>query len=158
MVERSQLLLSTSTRMRDQAWLDSQLDHVLLHHYPELELINPVEVRWGRAASTRFGSIRLVDEVSRIIVNGAFRDPQIPREMVWATIGHELAHYAHGFCSGHPQKYAHPHRGRVVDQEMIERGMGEILAFQKRWAKEEWPGLAPRPARRRRSRAVFYRF
>lgn len=145
--------------MRDAIWLEEALDYVLLHHYPELELVNPVEVRWGRAASTRFGSIRLVGGVSRIIINGAFKDPQIPREMVWATIGHELAHYAHGFCSTHPQKHAHPHRGGVVDAEMTSRGMWEILTFQKRWAKEEWPSLAPKPARRRwRSRVVFYRF
>lgn len=145
--------------MRDAAWLEAQLDHVLLHHYPELELVNEIRIKWGRAARGRFGSIRLVDDVSQIIVNGAFKGPEIPRDMVRSTIGHELAHYAHGFCSEHPQKYAHPHRGQVVDKEMIDRGMGKILAFQKHWAKEEWPALAPKPIRRRRrSRAVFYRF
>lgn len=145
--------------MRDAAWLEAQLDHVLLHHYPELELVNEIRVRWGRAARGRFGSIRLIDGVSQIIVNGAFREEAVPVEMVHSTIGHELAHYAHGFCSAHPQRYAHPHRGSVVDREMTSRGMGEILKFQKRWAQEEWPALAPKPVRRRRrSRAIFYRF
>jgi hypothetical protein len=147
--------------MRDRAWLEVQLDHVLVHHYPELEIINEIEIKWGPRARSRFGSIRLTEEgVSRILINGVFRDERVPLELIWATIGHELAHYAHGFCSKHPQKYPHPHRGDVVGREMAGRGMGEILKLQKRWAKEEWPSLAPTRAyrRRRRARAVFFRF
>ena len=46
--------------MRDNHWLAKQLDFLLKTYFSNVEITNPIEIRFGREAKFRFGSIRLV--------------------------------------------------------------------------------------------------
>lgn len=46
--------------MRDLAWLKRQLDYLLTTYFSDVKVTNPIEVRFGREAKFRFGSIKLV--------------------------------------------------------------------------------------------------
>lgn len=75
---------------------------------------------------------------SIITITGYFRDEQIPEYVVIATIAHELVHYVHGFSSPMPQMYNHPHKGKVVQRELLKRGLGDIHYDSERWLRKEW--------------------
>jgi hypothetical protein len=148
--------------MRDQAWLRAQLTDIWNGYFEDVEEENPVVIAWGRAARTRLGSIRYDrrKRESKILMNRLLKDEMVPEYVIRATIAHELAHYAHGFSSDHPQLYAHPHRGGVVDKELIKRGLSRELKLQQRWVKAHWLTLIrelPRARRRRRSVRVRFR-
>lgn len=128
---------------RDQLWLEQTLASVWRRHFPDMVAENRVEIRFGRVARTRLGSIRMSRDktISTILINKLFQNPIVPLAVVEATIAHELVHYLHGFSSPFEQKFYSPHAGGVVTKELVARGFGEILSFQKRWLKEEWPKL-----------------
>ena len=120
-----------------------------------------VYIAFGRRARTRLGSIKQtggLEKRSIITINGLFRDEAIPKEIINATIAHELCHFVHGFSSPLPQLVSYPHQGGIVDKEMKSRGLGNLLDFQKKWLKTEWPGIVKanfKPtARRRRARFI----
>lgn len=125
------------------------MDFIIKKHFADVDFKNPVFIKFGRCARTRLGSIKKVypksmiaklkGEFSSVItINGHFRDAGIPEHNIDAVIAHELCHYAHGFSSPLPQMTTHPHRGGVVDKEMIARGFGQALKKQKKWFKENW--------------------
>ena len=135
--------------MRDQAWLQEQLEFLLSKYFANVLLTNPVEIRWGREAKYRFGSIRLITpkrgflnlskkepEKSIITVTSMFRDEQVPVGVVYYTIAHELCHYAHGFSSTNKRLFRHPHHGGVINRELTERGAEMLIPIFKRWLKE----------------------
>lgn len=134
--------------MRDDKWLFQKLDEVWDEYFPDVPQDNELHIVWGRKAKTRLGSIKLDREhifagkpghpATIITINGIFKDERIPEYVVTATIGHELAHYAHGFNSPHAQKYQKPHAGGVVHHEMRRRGLDVIERKQKKWIKENW--------------------
>ncbi len=124
--------------MRDSVWLKAQLLGLLESAYADLPRPNPIQIVFGRAARGRFGSIRLVQGVSVITINGHFRNEAVPEQVVQATIAHELAHYAHGFSSLLPRKYAHPHEGGVIDLEFRKRGLHLLGAFERTWTRSHW--------------------
>ncbi len=135
--------------MRDNDWLEAKLDYIIAGHFSDVDFKNPVFIKFGRSARTRLGSIKKVypkslvaklkgEFSSLVTINGYFRNEAIPEYNVDAVIAHELCHYAHGFSSPLPQMTTHPHRGGVVDKEMIARGFGEALKRQKKWFKENW--------------------
>lgn len=132
--------------MRDDKWLFQKLDEVWDNCFPDVPQDNDVHIVWGRKARTRLGSIKLGQKKrgtfehpeTIITINGLFKDEGIPEYVVTATIGHELAHYAHGFNSPLTQKFQTPHAGGVVHHEMHQRGLSEIEKRQKRWLKENW--------------------
>lgn len=143
---------------RDQVWLEAVLQEVWTTAFPDLVAQNRVEIRFGRAARTRLGSIRMARDgsVSTILMNRLFRDERVPREMVAVTVAHELTHYLHGFSSPLPRQYKSPHAGGVVTRDLKARGFGPALVRQKRWLKAHFPGLyrehVPGAVRRRSSR------
>ncbi len=154
--------------MRDLLWLQNQLDQLLKGPFSDLPVVNRLELRWGRSASRRFGSIQMSRDkkVSTITINGLFKDESIPEQLVQATLAHELAHYAHGFSSPLPKKYAHPHSGGVIEREFKKRGLSLLSAYEKQWTKEHWPqivrwafpsrvqrGLRPKPLSKRSSKS-----
>ena len=47
--------------MRDHEWLQKQLDHLLKTYFSNVKITNPVEIRFGREAKYRFGSIKLYE-------------------------------------------------------------------------------------------------
>jgi len=118
----------------------------ILHqaHFSDVQIRNKLFVRFGRKSRGRFGSIIAYPEpdyilpVTYITINGLFRDPGVPEYVIEGTLLHEFAHYTHGFHSPHPRRYEHPHKGNVVNEEIIARGGGDILKHQKKWIKEDY--------------------
>lgn len=124
--------------MRDNQWLLFRLEEIWRNHFAEVKQINPVTITFGRSASYRFGSIRLNLALgkSQILINGRFRDPKYPQEVIDHTIAHELVHYAQGFSSPNPRLHKYPHRGGVIDKELQERGLNHLVVFYKKWVKD----------------------
>lgn len=127
---------------RDSRWLQNLMEAIWRRYFPDIARVNPVEIRFGRYARFRFGSIRLVSKnpLSRspksiILVTRMFQDEAIPPRVIAYTVAHELAHYAHGFSSRHARHADYPHAGGVVDRELVGRGMGHIVAAYKTWLK-----------------------
>lgn len=148
---------------RDQEWLETRLKTVWQRGFTDLVPGNRVEIKFGRVARTRLGSIRMSRDkkVSKILINRLFIQENIPEQVVDATIAHELVHYLHGFSSPFEQKFCSPHAGGVVTKELKQRGFSEALLFQRRWLKTHWlpllrehVGLRSRAPRRKRSRRL----
>ena len=125
------------------------MEYIQRRHFADAQIDNALLIRFGRRARRVLGSIRknpersILDKLAgkfdtQIIINGHFRDEQIPEFMVDSVIGHELCHYVHGFSSPLPQLARHPHKGGIVNYEMAKRGMGELELKQKKWIKLHW--------------------
>ena len=153
--------------MRNNQWLENRLDLIWNRHFFDIEKKNPILIQFGKRARTRLGSIRQVNgkrfivngsdknirssinhEPSIVTITGYFIDEIVPEYVVDLVIAHELCHYAHGFCSSHPQLYKNPHQGKVIDKELYKRGFGEEVKKQKAWLKESWPTIIGLPKRR----------
>jgi hypothetical protein len=166
---KSDQALDTIPIVRDEVWLQKRLETLWGTYFANVERANTVLVRFGQKSRNRLGSIGMegwsgvtkpgraytsrlkVDHGTSIItLTGYFIDPRVPDYVIDATIGHELVHYAHGFHSPHPQLYRHPHKGGIVDNEMMRRGMGDILLQQRKWLKTEWLQIIGPPQQRQR--------
>lgn len=134
---------------RSNTWLENKLKQILLQYFADLEITNKLGIRWGKRSRRQLGCIakkyshsivgRLKGEFdSEIRINGFFRDPTIPEEVIEGTIIHELCHYAHGFSSPLPQLSRYPHSGGIIKAEMIKRGAGDIYLAEKKWLKQNW--------------------
>ena len=142
--------------MRSEKWLEEQLQYLLSRYFSNIKVSNPLEIKWGREAKYRFGSIRLLKprglrvlrgfrsirrirqdqpQKSIITITSMFRDEAIPEGVVHYTITHELCHYAHGFSSSNKRLFRHPHHGGVVNNELTERGAEELIVDFKKWLK-----------------------
>lgn len=141
--------------MRDQRWLADQLQYLLKKYFSDIKITNPVEIKFGREAKYRFGSIRLIKprsgrfrglrglrglgdlkpQKSIITITSMFKDESIPVKVVQYTIAHELCHYAHGFSSANKRLFKHPHHGGVVNQELKVRGAQDLIVIFKGWLK-----------------------
>lgn len=150
----------TALNQRSHVWLQEQLRLIWEDHFTDVERLNMVTITWGGTARTRLGSITgkggTFDkpERSEIRVNALLRDERIPQSVVWQTIGHELAHYTHGFCSPHPKKFSHPHRGNVIEKELIARNLTDVYKESETWLKQNWHShvastIGPKPRKRR---------
>ena len=130
--------------MRDDAWLLSRLSNIWDSYFSDIPQVNPVTISFGRRAKYRFGSVRLAQfgrlfarkQCSIITISALFKKQTMPEAVVDYTIAHELAHYAHGFSSPHQRKMRHPHKGGVVDKELIVRGLGPLVTAYKKWLRE----------------------
>src|SRR5438445_748122 len=111
-----------SDPLRDNRWLESRFAYLWTNYYSDVRKGYPIEVKFGRPARYRFGSICNHGRHCRILINPLFARPEVPEYVVDATIAHELAHYVHGYGSGLPKLHAHPPRGGVIDKEMAKRG------------------------------------
>jgi len=127
---------------RDNKWLRERLKYLWQRYFSDVPIANTIIIKFGQSAKTRLGSIKpgriYKKEHSIITLNGHFRDVNIPDFVVDGVIAHEFMHYAHGFASPHEQAFRHPHKGGVVNEDMKERGLGEILKLEKKWLKENW--------------------
>lgn len=135
--------------MRDNEWLEKKLEYLLRNYFADVTVTNPIEIRFGREAKFRFGSIKLVKpkglhfltsrskpQKSVITITSMFAKEDVPSEVVQFTIAHELTHYAHGFSSTNKRLFRHPHHGGVVDAEIKKRGGEHLIAAYKQWIKE----------------------
>lgn len=125
---------------RDQAWLERLLKTIWAEHFHDVEPKAPIQIKFGKRARTRLGSITRENGIAVIRVTRLFEDPDVPEMVVKATVVHELCHYAHGFHSGLTQQHKHPHAGGIIRQEFAERGLEDLYIAQKKWLKDEWPG------------------
>lgn len=145
--------------MRNHQWLEKQLDHLLKTYFSDVKLTTPIEIKFGREAKFRFGSIRLIKpkgyrgvrgllllarlgdkkvepDKSIITITSMFAREDVPIEVVLYTIGHELSHYAHGFSSTNKRMFRHPHHGGIVNAELTRRGAENLIVAFKKWLKE----------------------
>ena len=124
--------------MRDNYWLEKRLNRIWKKYFADVKETNPIEVRFGRASRYRFGSIRLDrrTKTSYVTVNGNFRSPKTPVQVIDHTLAHELVHYTQGFSSKNPRLHRYPHRGGLIDRELRERGLNHLVLFYKNWVKE----------------------
>jgi hypothetical protein len=113
------------------------------NHFSDVPLHNEISVKFSRFSKTRLGSIRMTRDKKQsvILINGVFRDPLIPVQVVEAVLAHEIVHYVHGFCSPLKRVHRHPHRGGIVKNEMIERGLRHQYEIERRWTKNSWRGM-----------------
>jgi hypothetical protein len=124
--------------------LHEQFQTIWNTHFADVERLNTVTITWGGTARTRLGSITgkggSYDKPDRseIRINALLRDERIPEAVIWQTIGHEMAHYTHGFCSPHPRKFDHPHRGNVIEKELVARNMTSVYQESEAWLKKNW--------------------
>jgi len=137
---------------RDNQWLKLRLENIWQKYFPDINLLNNIIVKFGLPCRTRLGSIKLgkssflhkiglnkkENPNSIITINGHFKDEKIPEFVVDAVLAHEFTHYAHGFCSPLKRQYRHPHKGGIVKNEMIDRGLNELLRLEKKWVKLNW--------------------
>src|SRR3989344_4396875 len=81
--------------MRDEKWLEEKLQFLLKKYFASVKLSDPIEIKWGREAKFRFGSIRLLKpkgiklltkrtkpQKSIITITSMFRSPRIPAKIV----------------------------------------------------------------------------
>lgn len=135
--------------MRDNGWLASKLEDLLKNYFSDVKVTNPIEVRFGREAKFRFGSIKLLKprgfrvilgkskpQNSVITITRMFASEEVPADVVIYTIAHELCHYAHGFSSSNKRLFRHPHHGGVVNKEITDRGGKHLITAYKYWIKE----------------------
>lgn len=144
--------------MRNDTWLSDRLMTIWQNHFPDITDGNEIEVKFGRASKTRLGSITIrektkmnrrmearrlktlsADEVVSVItINGHLQNPEIPEELIDGVLAHEFVHFVHGFNSMREKKYQLPHYGGIINNELKERGLEDILKFQKKWLKKNW--------------------
>lgn len=134
--------------MRDNRWLKERLEYIWRTYFSDVVLANTVYVRFGRNAKTRLGSIKhgrkLMGDGQKntyITITGLFSQELVPEYVVDAVLAHELSHYAHGFFSPHAQLHSHPHKHKIVDNELTKRGLQDILKDQKTWLKQNWKDI-----------------
>lgn len=128
---------------RDHQWLSQKLEILLKKYFADIKLTNPLEIRFGREAKFRFGSIKLFKhkhfwgkpEKSIITITSMFAKEKIPAKVVEYTICHELCHYVHGFSSSNKRMFKYPHHGGIVNKELERRGADGLVVAYKRWLK-----------------------
>ncbi|HLD11758.1 MAG TPA: hypothetical protein VJB91_02545 [Patescibacteria group bacterium] len=133
--------MKTTLTLRSQSWLSFQFSRLWQLHFSDVPTVNPITVRFGRFAKTRLGSIKrkkVRGSASTITVTGFFRYPDVPEQVVLATLAHEITHYLHGFHSDLPQLQKYPHEGNIVDKELQKRGLSDVVRFQKKWLTLHW--------------------
>lgn len=141
--------------MRDNEWLKEELAGLIKKYFANVTLTNPLEIRFGREAKYRFGSIRLyrerrfrgfrglrrrirsgvIPQKSIITITSMFAKEDVPAKVVQYTIAHEFCHYLHGFSSTNRRLFKYPHHGGIVNKELTLRGAEELIHAFKKWLK-----------------------
>ena len=127
--------------MRDDKFLEERLNAMWEMLFPEVPKANEVIIRFKGRWKNKFGHIKRIKDKSEIVINGLFKHEEVPEYIIDLTIGHELIHYMHGFNSPLKRQYKHPHKGGIVDKELIKRGFGHLLRKEKIFVKKEWKGI-----------------
>lgn len=145
--------------MRDNNYLKTLLTTIWDKYFSDVPIANVVTIKFGNRSYRQLGAIKSKrgdTSTSSIVLTSHFKEESVPEHVLLTTIAHEIAHYAHGFNSPLPKLYKHPHRGNIVDKELIKRGMKEDLANSKEWLDKNWKTVVG--ARRRKPRRVRRRF
>lgn len=151
---------NSSLTKRDNNWLEDLMYEIWEDYFNDIPRKNLVIIKFGRRAKRQLGSIRWVQDDTRvkfllskrekdvdfqddsrvtlITITSLFKSPKVPKYVVKSTIAHEMIHYAHGFFSPLKQRYDYPHQGSLIRKEMEERGINNLLKRSKRWLKINW--------------------
>ena len=140
--------------MRDNYWLNQRLAQIWELLFNEVPKQNNIKAIFRGKSRNKFGHIKLLkDSSTEIAVNSLFKSELVPEYIIDLTLAHELVHYSHGFNSPLPKLHQHPHRGSIVERELIRRGFGEQSRKEKEFVKTQWPliyrKLMPNVKRRR---------
>ncbi|MBI2673650.1 hypothetical protein HYX19_05285 [Candidatus Woesearchaeota archaeon] len=128
--------------MRDDSFLVQRLDQIWQLLFPEVDRKNNVVIRFKGRWKNKFGHIKMLrNKDTEIAINGLFKDMRVPEYVIDLTISHELVHYMHGFNSPLEKKHKHPHKGGIVDKELVMRGFGNMIKLEREFVKKEWPLL-----------------
>ena len=128
--------------MRDDIWLNERLDHIWELLFQDVKKENHVYAKFKGRWKNKFGHIKMHrNKSSEIAVNSLFKHEVVPEYIIDVTIAHELVHYSHGFNSPLPKKYKHPHKGGIVDKDLIKRGFGHMIKVEKDFIKTKWYGI-----------------
>lgn len=130
--------------MRDNHYLKTLLTTIWDKYFPDVPIANQISIKFGNKSYRQLGAIKSKrgdNSSSTIVVTSYFKDTTIPEHVILTTVAHEVVHYAHGFNSPLPRLYKHPHRGNIVDKELIKRGLGEELRQSKEWLDKNWKGI-----------------
>ena len=128
--------------MRDESWLQERFNKVWETLFYDVERKNNVLVRFKGRWKNKFGHIRLLkDKSSEIVINSLFKNEKVPEFIIDLTLANELVHYGHGFNSPLERKHKHPHKGNIVNKELVARGFGEMIRREREFVKKEWPLL-----------------
>lgn len=131
----------------DDHFADVPRQNLVLIHFAKYSSRQLGCIKWARSSTRIKGLLkRRLEEyevqddkrISVINITRHFQDLFVPDFVVRATIAHEMVHYTHGFHSPLPQIVNHPHRGNVVNKELIKRGLGNTLAESEAWLKANW--------------------
>lgn len=113
--------------------------HRLLHeHFADLLHGEPIDVAIGRRAARRLASVKRGPSGPVITVNPLLLLPDLPPEVLEATIAHELCHIVHGFGTANRTMGLQPHRGGIVDAELNRRGLKNTAQVAKDWCRSQW--------------------
>lgn len=129
--------------MRENGFLVEKLEKIWHKYFSDCKRPNRIIIQFGKSVRKRLGSIRRTN-ISKnnydtlILINGHFRNRDIPECVIDATIAHELVHYIHGFSSPLPQLSRFPHRGGKIEKEMERRNLGELLQMETDWLNANW--------------------
>lgn len=147
--------------MRDNIWLKEKLIEMHQSHFSDITDGNEIVVQFGRKSKTRLGSISLREKgkekrrllrhkvkeltyensLSIITINGHLQNEEIPEKLVIGILAHEFCHFVHGFNSLREKRYHLPHSGGIINSELKERGLEDVLKFQKKWLKQNWKSV-----------------
>lgn len=128
--------------MRNNDWLVSRLEHVWNTYFYDVDRLNTVVVRFKGKWKNKLGHIKKSKGGStEIVINSLFTDDRVPEFVVDLTLAHELVHYMHGFNSPHVKRFSYPHKGNIVNKELVIRGLKDELKEEKRFMKQDWPSL-----------------
>lgn len=128
------------TGLRDGQWLKRELEHIWSSFFADTPRVNRVEVNFSGSWKSRLGVISLSEDkqTSYIGLNSLLSLPEAPFYVATITLAHELVHYAHGFGSPLPRRHRHPHRGGIVEKELVVRGLAEELDLYQNWIQNHW--------------------
>ncbi|HEY3111436.1 MAG TPA: hypothetical protein VGL23_21950 [Chloroflexota bacterium] len=128
------------------------MDVIWRRYFADTPRVNTVEVAFRRPWMRRLGVISLSEDeqTTRIGVNSLLAHGDAPYCLTLITVAHELVHYCHGFGSPLPRKYPHPHRGGIVNRELMARGLERELDEYGQWIQQHWWSFYARQHGRRR--------
>lgn len=124
--------------MRDDVWLKGRMEFIWEKYFPDLARENEVSVKFKGKWKNKFGHIKMDKKDTEIVVNGLFKDLKVPEFIIDNTLAHEIVHYLHGFQSPRKRVFKHPHKGNIVNKEMIKRGVISSMRMERNWVKNEW--------------------
>ena len=130
--------------MRDDNWLRNRMLEIWQLRFMDVPMKNEVKIKFKGRWKTKFGHIKLKNNITEIIINSLFKHEDIPQYIIDLTIAHELVHYSHGFQSPLERKYNYPHQGGIVRKELKKRGFRDAMELERKVFRKEWPEMYKR--------------